>query len=70
MHLDPRLVQIIIGAVVLAWLGLMVASVLRPGIEVPAELHMLAMGIGTAAVATLRKNDGGGGGDGGPTHKA
>lgn len=68
MQLDPKLVQLIVVVVVLAWVGLTVASVVDKDIEVPAQLNTIFMALAGGGVALGvkgKKPDGGDGGEGG-----
>lgn len=55
MNLDPWLVRLIVGVIVITWLGLTVASTVFPNVQVPASLNGLFMTVAGGVVAMQAK---------------
>lgn len=54
MHLDPKIVNLVVGAVVVAWLSITIAGVFLPNVEMPAGLNTIFLGIAGTAVAASK----------------
>lgn len=57
MRLDPWLVRIIVGAVVVGWMAALTASIVNPEYEPPESLNALFLSLAGAALA-LRGSSG------------
>ena len=64
MRLDPWLVRIIVGAVVVGWLGALTASIVNPDYQPPESLNALFLALAGSALA-LRNHNGNSGPKGG-----